>query len=404
MKYLITLSLLFLTLFAQAQLGDCVIFSPDGEFFHVAIDNKFQNKAASKNIKIKEVPEGDYWVTILFQDKNKKGIKTTLQMRGANEISFQLLQEEGKWKLKQYSNIPKSQAQTVQSTQVVLNYNEQGVEVRGVKDATQLSAESVAQTKKLNMIRGEQDVESKRMGKFKASPENNTTAPAAATPEIPETGTTTISEYIKVENADGTTSIIEQKTTTYKEVVERNGQKFLKKKSNKLQYPTEFKCLPMNKDKFLALKEKVATTKDKLAVASEGIKDQCMTPAQLEVLADLLPKEQVGDFAMEAKSVCADPKKFPFTIPEPVAMVDEPKVMEEGTVINTVEAVPPTEKIEPVEDPKVEESKLLSKAELKAAFKAEKARLKAEKKAAKLKAKAEKKAAKLAAKAAKKKK
>lgn len=401
MKHLITIGLLLVAYLAQAQLGDCVIFSPDDELFHVAIDNKFQNQEASSNIKIKNVPEGDYWVTILFADKNKKGIKTTLQMRGSNEISFKLDKEEGSWKLKQYSNVPLSQAKMVSSNQLVQYYDEKGVEVRGVKSANQLSEDVVEGTEELNMIQG--DIESKRMGKFKVTEKETTeSAPAATQPEIPETGTTVTSEYIQVENADGTTSIVEQKTTTYKEVVERNGQKFLKKKSNKAQYPTDFNCLPLDKDKFLALKDKVGSSTDKLAIAIAGIKDQCMTPAQLEVIGNLLPKAQLNDFAMEARSTCANPKKFPFTIEEPVVAVEEPVVKEqvEEEVITEAEVV----KKEEDTNPKLVEAEIMTKAELKAALKAEKARLKAEKKAARLKAKAEKKAARAAAKAAKKKK
>lgn len=403
MKHLITIGLLLVAFLAQAQLGDCVIFSPDDELFHVAIDNKFQNAEATSNIKIKNVPEGDYWVTILFADKDKKGIKTTLQMRGTNEISFKLDKGESGWKLKQYSNIPLSQAKMVESNQFVQYYDEKGVEVRGVKNANQLSQDVVEGSEDLNMIQG--DIESKRMGKFKVTEKETTdnTAPAATQPETPETGTTIVSEYIKVENADGTTSIVEQKTTTYKEVVERNGQKFLKKKSNKAQYPTDFNCLPLNKDKFLALKDKVSSSTDKLSVAMAGIKDQCMTPAQLEVIGNLLPKNQLNDFAMEARSTCANPKKFPFTIEEPVVAVEENPVKEE---VVEEEVVTEAEVVEKEEDtnPKLVEAEIMTKAELKAALKAEKARVRAEKKAARKKAKAERKAARAAAKAARKKK
>lgn len=403
MKHLLALCLLFVSSWAVAQTGNCVIFSPDGEAFYIAIDDKFQNAEATTSLKIQNIPEGDYWVTVMFADKNKKAIKSNLLFKSGKEISFQLKEEDTVLRLIEYSNVPISQVKTVASNQVVKTYTESGVAVRGIKDAKDLPKDMVRQEQGVdNMMHGERsidDIESKRRGTFKVSEETKTDAPTAQA--APETGTTTTAEYVKVENADGTTSIIEEKTITIKEVVTKNGQQFLKTKNNKVQTVTDFDCLPMNKDAFLSLKDKMMAASDKLATAKAAVQNQCMTPAQIKVIGDMIANpSDLNEFAIVAKDACADSKKFPFAIQEPAIVQNNPikdEVENTDVAVNT-----PTETVQTEASVVVEEGKLQTKAELKAQLKAEKARLKMEKKAAKEKAKVEKKAAKAAAKEAKK--
>jgi len=387
---------------AEAQTGNCIVFSPEGEYFYIALDNKFQNSKAHKNIRLTDIPEGDYWVTILFYDKNKKAIKSNMKLRANREISYMLNEEGGVWRLKEYSNIPKNQAKATASNQLVLTYNTNGVEVQNMKSANQLSKEKVQGSNDLVRVKGDinndKKYEDKRTGKFKVSEKSD--APASTAPKEqkePETGTKTIAQYIKIENADGTTSIVEERTTIIKKIVEKNGSRFLKTKKNKAQYPTDFECLPMPKEKFLALKQQVTEATDKLSVAQAGIKDQCMTPAQLQVLGQMITDDQERNtFAIAAKEGCADPAKFPFTIQEEpvIAATDENK--EKESEEETVSEEEEEEEVVAKEEKEAEKPK--TKAELKAALKAAKKREREAKKAARAKARAAKKAARLKAK------
>lgn len=401
LKYPLSLLLFCLSLsFSWAQSGNAVFFSTDGKAFHVALDNKFQNASAGMNIKINDIPEGDYWITVLFEDSNTKGFKSNVRILGGKETSYMLEANGSSWKLNEYSSVPANQVKTVPTGQVVINYNREGVEVKGLKSADKMSSDMVQAKTEINRVQGTRnDPESKRMGKFSGNPEDISEEAAAAQPKPePETGTTVVSEYIKVENADGTTSIVEEITTSIKEIVERNGQRQLRTKKSKMHKKTNFNCLPMKKDAFIALKESVekAAADQKLELAQNGVKDQCMTPGQIQAIGDLILSDvDRNNFAIAAKPTCANPDKFPYTITEPVAAVEE-------AVEEVVE-----EKVEEV----IEAPKPKSKAELKAELKALKQKEKEAKKAAKAKAKAERLAAKkkakeekLAAKAAAKKK
>ena len=403
LKYPLSLLLFCLSLshFSLAQSGNAVFFSTDGKAFHVALDNKFQNAAAGTNVKINDIPEGDYWITVLFEDSNTKGFKSNVRILGSKETSYMLEASGNSWKLNEYSSVPANQVKTIPNGQIVLNYNREGVEVKGLKSADKMSSDMVQAKTEINRVQGTRnDPESKRMGKFSGSPGDISEEAASAQPEPePETGTTVVSEYIKVENADGTTSIVEEITTSIKEIVERNGQRQLRTKKSKMHKKTNFSCLPMKKDAFIALKESVekAAADQKLELAQNGVKDQCMTPGQIKAIGDLILSEvDRNNFAIAAQPTCANPNKFPYTITEPVAAVEEEVV----------------EEVEEVKEEVVkEEPKPKSKAELKAELKALKQKEKEAKKAAKAKAKAERLAAKkkakeekLAAKAAAKKK
>lgn len=385
-----------------AQEGNCVVFSTDGLSFYLALDNKFQNKEANTNVKITDIPEGDYWVTVFFADKTRKAFKSNIKILGKKENSFQIEKSDDSWKLKQYSSVPMAQVESISNKQTVLAYNEAGVSVQGMNNAKDMSKEMVEQHEDITRVHGtiEEEAESKRAGKFSGSAtdiEGKTeTAAATPTPQVEDKeGTTIINKYIQTNNADGTTSIVEESTTLIKEIVVRNGQRQMKTRRSVVHTPTDLTCLPMEKEAFISLKEAVqnAATDQRLSIAQKGINGQCMTPNQIKSVGDLILGDvDQNNFAIAAKEVCANPKKFPYTIADPVVVKEptvEPKVVEKEVV-----------KEEPVVV--AEPAKEKTKAELKAELKALKTKQKAEKTAAKAKAKAEKKAKKEAEKAKKK--
>lgn len=386
-----------------AQEGNCVVFSTDGARFHLALDNKFQNKDANTNIKVTNIPEGDYWVTVFFTDNARKAFKSNIKILGKQENSFQIEKAGDSWKLKQYSSVPLAQVQSISNKQTVLAYNQTGVSIQGMNNATEIDKGMVEQPSNITRVQGtiEEIAESKRRGKFSgsASTIEEKTAVAASSPapapkaeaQMEEKeGTTIINKYIETTNADGTTSIVEEKTTLIKQIVVRDGQRQMRTKRNMALTPTDLTCLPMEKETFSRLKSAVQNlaTAQRLNAAQTGIKGQCMTSNQIKTIGDLILSDvDRNTFAITAKEVCANPKNFPYTISDPV-VVKEPKVVEEVVVTEEPVVVP-----EPV--------KVKTKAELKAELKALKAKQKAEKVAAKAKAKAEKTAAKVKAKAEK---
>ena len=83
--------------FAIAQSGDLVVFTTDGKAVYIALDNKFQNQKAATNLKVTNIPEGDYWVTLFF-DKDKMAVKSNIRILGNKENSFIIDKDESSWK------------------------------------------------------------------------------------------------------------------------------------------------------------------------------------------------------------------------------------------------------------------------------------------------------------------
>lgn len=387
-----------------AQEGSCVIFSTDGSAFYVGLDNKFQNPEANTNVKITGIPEGDYWVTILFNDTNKKAFKSNVRVLEKKETAYIIEQDGGSWKLKQYSSVPSNQVQALNTKQTTLPYNQTGVVVRGLKSAKDISDDMIVKKTEINRVHGAitNDPKSKRVGKFSGSSSDltgnsNTTEPTAQQPEQTE-GTTIIKKYIETTNADGTKSIVEEATTLIKEIVVRNGQRQMRTKRSVTHTPTDLSCLPLEKEAFIALKKSVeeAANEQRLDIAQNGIKDKCMTSGQIKAIGDMILTDvDQNAFAMTAKPICADPKNFPYTTSAPVSVNEKKEEVVEEIKDAAEEVVDET----PIKEEIVTKEK--SKAELKAELKALKQKQKAEKAAAKAKAKAEKAAAKAKAKAEK---
>ena len=102
---------------ALAQSGDLVVFTTDGVALNVALDNKFQNAKAASNLKITNIPEGDYWVILLFNN-DRKAVKSNVRIAADKENSFIVNQDGGSWKLKSYSTVPRSQVGQASSSPV----------------------------------------------------------------------------------------------------------------------------------------------------------------------------------------------------------------------------------------------------------------------------------------------
>lgn len=401
MKIINTLSSWLLVLLASSQLyaqtGSCIIRSGDGAPIYIALDNKFQHTTASPVVKITNIPEGDYWVTVLFKNPENQSFKSNIRVIEGQTGIHLVFDNQGQMKLQEQRSVVQGK-ESIEGAYEESKYQKSSLAVMGFADATKVPKERFQTKTEINRVRGvidEQDPESKRMGKFKGS-----TPPVASTaPEVkkeaPEPGTTIISKYVEVENADGTTSIIEEKNIIVKKIVERNGQKQMRTRKSTQQIPTDFSCLPMQKESFLSLKNDLnsAEAKDRLSMATEAIEGQCLTPGQIKVLGALMTDEEnLNSFAIAAKPTCADAAKFPLNIKEPTVAINEAGYPEKDPDPDPM----PVEEVKPPAPPKPK-----TKAELKAEMKALKIKQRKEKKAARAKAKAEKAAAKAKAKAEK---
>lgn len=389
--------------FSWAQSGDLVVFTTDGVGLNVALDSKFQNKKATSNLKITNIPEGDYWVTLLFND-NRKAVKSNIRVLAGKENSFVVDQEGGSWKLKSYSAVPLSQVGRASGSQIRVNFSREGVTVDGMDNAKELSKSEVEQNPTYTRVHGnleelKEEAEKKRRGQFSGSTPVGEQEVAAAEPKLEE-GTTITKRYIQTDNGDGTVSIVEEATTTIKEVVTRNGQQQMRTKRSVAMTPTDFTCLPMEGTAFKGMLDRVKglPKEERLTAVRTEIKDACLTPNQIKTIGDLFEnKEELNRFALAAQPVAADPNNFPYQV-DAVAMVEEP-VEEPIDIGEHVEEVVEEELEEPVEVVE-EEPVVKTKAEIKAELKAAKARERAEKKAARLEAKIARKKAKAEAKAA----
>ena len=399
---MLTLTILFFSAlsFGWAQSGDLVVFTKDGVGLNVALDSKFQNKKATSNLKITNIPEGDYWITLLFND-NRKAVKSNIRVLAGKENSFVVDKDGDSWKLKSYSAVSLSQVGQASGSQIRVNFSKEGVTVDGMNDATDLSKNEVEQNPTYTRVHGtldelKEEAEKKRRGQFSGSTPVAEQEVATATPQLEE-GTTITKRYIKTDNADGTVSIVEEATTTIKEVVTRNGQQQMRTKRSVAMTPTDFTCLPMEGTSFKAMLTRVQglPKADRLTAVREEMKDACLTPAQIKSIGNLFDnKEELNLFAIAAQPVSADPNNFPYEV-DAVAMEEEP--VEEPVYIAEVVEEEVEEPVAVVEKP---EPVAKTKAELRAELKAAKARERNERKAAKLEAKIARKKARAEAKAA----
>ncbi|MFK7797812.1 MAG: hypothetical protein AB8E82_10195 [Aureispira sp.] len=389
--------------FAIAQSGDLVVFTTDEKTIYIALDNKFQNKKATSNLKVTNIPEGDYWVTLFF-DNDKKAVKSNVRILASKENSFVIDKNGDSWKLKAYSTVPLSQVGQASSSQMSVRYNREGVVVENMKSANELADSQRNAT--YDRVHGSIDdlkakAEKNRRGQFSGSSGSVAEQETATTAPQMEEGTTIAKRYLKTDNADGTVSIVEEATTTIREIVTRNGQQQMRSRRSVAMTPTNFTCLPMEAANFKALLKRVEgmDKSQRLAAAQKEIKDACLTPGQIKAIGGLFEdKEALNLFAMAAQPTSADPNNFPYEV-NAVAIAEE--VIEQEPVAEEKTVATDAVEEENVSNTAKEEPVIKTKAELKAELKAAKVRERAERKAAKEKAKAERKAAKEKAKAEK---
>lgn len=384
-----------------AQTGDLVVFTTDGVKIHLALDGKFQHKTAVSNIKVIDVPEGNYWVTLYF-GAERNPLKSNIKVLSDKENSFVVNYDGNAWKLKTYSLIPRSQVNRTISN---VAYTREGVVVDGMNSDKTIKKDQIDQAKDDIEVGTERN----RQGKFRGTfSDGAVTTARQASP--PKEGTTITKRYIETKNPDGTITITEAETTTIRTIVNRNGQDQMRTKRSTALTPTNFTCLPMPTADFDVLFEKANAMDDaaRLQLFQKDLDQQCFTPQQIKKLGDLFEDEEIRHhYAQTALPLNADPEFFPYelhdvAIHDPVE-INEPFPDEESTEAQearaAAEAVTTTETVEEkptnvIIDAQPIQKEVLTKAQIRAMRRLEKIKACKAKKAAKAKARAERKAAK----------
>ena len=90
MKNLLFLFVLVLgTFFAEAQeKSNLTFFTENNETFTVFLNGVEQNQSPLTNVKLKGLPESDYYVKIVFTDVNNNDINKTLHVEAGTDASF----------------------------------------------------------------------------------------------------------------------------------------------------------------------------------------------------------------------------------------------------------------------------------------------------------------------------
>lgn len=367
MKKTTLLSLLLSTTLLFAQEGDLVVFTTDGAKLHLALDNKFQNKKASTYVKITDIPEGNYWVTLMFDDE-RKAMKSNIRVLGNNENSFIVEKDGDSWKLKTYSSVPRNQVNSAIGSHMVIAYNNAGITLDRMHSANDLAKSEV-----------EHEQQVARQGTQNDSRYQE--------------GTTSVKCYIKTDNPDGSISIIEKVTTTTKTLVDRNGQKQMRTRRSIALTPTNFTCLPMEQAQFKVLlnKAKGLQEAERLQFLQRDLNQQCLAPNQIKMLSDLFEENENRQlFAQIALPTHAEPNKSPYETKD-ITVVDP--------TIEAIEEVVPEEAAFPSEastEPLKEENEAAKEVEKKVETVVEKtkAQMRSEKRQAKIEARIAKKTAK----------
>lgn len=229
--------------------------------------------------------------------------------------------------------------------------------------------------------------EGKRFGGYQANNNTNTIDES----QYPKTITTI--RYQLEDKDEGGQEVVELKEIETQTVVERGGQKMLRRRKEKREKVTAFTSLPMQPVLYDSLFSICFDEENSYEQAVRLFQGACLTPNQSSRLLGMLSKAEAAKLPQQAQLRCAYPPHCKFEAASLPSETDIVQVEQE-----VVEEVKKEVEVEIEEKPKTAAE---LKAELKAAKKAEKARKKAEKKAAKEKRKAEKAAAKAKRKAEK---
>lgn len=361
----------------SAQEANIMIFSPKGAHFYVSLDGRLQHSSPEKSVRITEIPEGNYSITIEFYNKETSSIKLSTQLRTGKETSFMIQENEDKGlHLNEYSSVPIAQVGSSSGSTVVEYSRESLNKKEGVVVNEQPDIYRSKGGVNTNGVSG--DYVKNRMGQTKITThtdsngnttevknDGNDTAEASPAPnpndnkqdnsnsssnntnvEVTEKEQTTerteVVTYEEEVAADGTKKIVRKKHITVKTTFEQNGvqmsqsRKFLKKGT------TRYNCLPKGDEEFAPVKAAIKAASDRLAEAKNKVQDQCVAPEQLVAIFDLLEGDAAkADFASFAKPFCADPWEYPLEKYITTAANDTPEPKEEP-------------KVEPTEEPKTD--------------------------------------------------
>lgn len=359
------LILLFLLLGGQtwAQ-SDLLIQSPDNYEFYVGIDGRKQSEQATAHVRLRNFVEGNYFLRIEFTDKKLGLLKQNVVLDKGFCSAYKIVKINGRMVLKSESRLALN-AETPAPT-LDLTYNKEGIGPAVASKAPQ----------------GNQGG-SKRFGGYVA---NNNSSEIDES-QYPKTITTI--RYQLEDKDEGGQEVVELKEIETQTVVERGGQKMLRRRKEKREKVTAFTSLPMQPMLYDSLFAICSDAENSYEQALSLFQGACLTPNQSSRLLAVLSTDEAARLPQQAQLRCAYPPNCKFELASLPSETDLVEVEQEVVEEVKIEVKPKTA------------AEL--KAELKAAKKAEKARKKAEKKAAKEKRKAEKAAAKAAAKEAKRK-
>ncbi len=123
-KYLLTLTLAFLTIFAaKAQVGTAIIFSEEGETFTVILNGLPQNQTPTTNVKLTNLNAEWYKMKVKFTDATIGTKDFNLAVSLGNERSMSLHRKKGgDYSLRMVSETPLAQAPPTQNGQTEVQY------------------------------------------------------------------------------------------------------------------------------------------------------------------------------------------------------------------------------------------------------------------------------------------
>lgn len=365
------LILLFLLLGGQSWAqADLLIQSPDNYEFYIGIDGRKQSEKATAHLRLRKFVEGNYFLRIEFTDKKLGLLKQNVVLDKGFCSVYKIVKINDRMVLKSESRIALN-AETP-APDLDLAYSKEGVGPALASKAPQGN-------------KGE----GKRFGGYQANNNTNTIDES----QYPKTITTI--RYQLEDKDEGGQEVVELKEIETQTIVERGGQKMLRRRKEKREKVTAFTSLPMQPVLYDSLFSICFDAENSYEQTVRLFQGACLTPNQSSRLLGMLSKEEAAKLPQQAQLRCAYPPHCKF---EAASLPSETDIAQtEQEVVEEVKKEVEVE-VEIEEKPKTAAE---LKAELKAAKKAEKARKKAEKKAAKEKRKAEKAAAKAKRKAEK---
>ena len=313
MKTLLHLTIFLLlclsSLSLNAQSGNIVIFSPTGNHFYLTIDSKLQNADPQKNVKVTGMPEGNCFIKMEFWNNDLPPLKQSLKVEANKEVAYILKKEGGNLVLEQYSSVPADQVGQADSKQFLTSYNRTGVsknENAKVEDepnifvSRSVGGNDPANSSSDGVYTGG-NLADKREGKFKISEGTGDTGTTeTAEPEVKKSNMPDPADYPQITETvtyktettkSGGTQIVEVKTVNTKELVEMNGQKFIKSKNEMRETVMPWQCMPMEKEKFEeALNHASVAAASPLYNCVKSVTVACLTAVQAKAIKEVSPQ------------------------------------------------------------------------------------------------------------------